>query len=244
VTVAFPLTLPEWLIACTVLILGAIVQGSVGFGIALLGAPVLFLLNPLLVPAPMLMVGLSLPALILWRDHHGLDPNGLRWALPGQLAGTALAAMVVAALPEDGLALTFGVLVLLAVAISAVARAPSPSRGHLLTAGSLSGFMATATSIGGPPLALVYQGASGPRLRATLSSIFVPGGLAALTALYFAGRFGRAELWAGLALLPAVAVGFWLSGYTARALDRAWLREAVLGVSALAGAAAIVRALW
>jgi uncharacterized membrane protein YfcA len=238
-----PLTLSEWLIACAVLVLGAIVQGSVGFGIALLGAPVLFLLNPLLVPAPMLMVGLSLPALILLRDRHGLDPDGLRWALPGQLAGTALAGAVVASLPEDGLALTFGVLVLLAVAISAFARAPTPTRGHLLTAGSLSGFMATATSIGGPPLALVYQGVAGPRLRATLSSIFVPGGLASLTALYFAGRFGWAEFVAGLALLPAVAVGFWLSGFTARALDRAWLREAVLAVSGAAGAAAIIQGL-
>lgn len=240
----FPITPAEWLIACSVLIVGAIVQGSVGFGIALLGAPVLFLLNPLLVPAPMLMVGLTLPALILLRDRHGLDPNGLRWALPGQLAGTALAAGVVASLPEDALALVFGILVLLAVAISALARAPTPTRGHLLTAGSLSGFMATATSIGGPPLALVYQGASGPRLRATLSSIFVPGGLAALAGLHFAGRFGEAEFLAGLALLPAVAVGFWLSGFTAQALDRAWLREAVLGVSALAGAAAIARALF
>lgn len=238
-----PLTLVEWLVASAVLVVGAVIQGSVGFGVAMLGAPILFLLSPALVPAPMLIVGMALPALILVRDWAGLDPRGLRWALPGQIAGSALAAAMVASLPGEGLGLAFGLLVLLAVGLSALGWSPSPTPGLLAGAGSLSGFMATATSIGGPPLALVYQGASGPRIRATLSSIFVPGGLVALGALWVAGRFGLAELKIGLALLPAVLVGFGLSGLTAPALDRTRLREAVLLVSGLAGAAAVIRAL-
>lgn len=238
-----PLTPAELLIASVVLVLGAVVQGSVGFGIAVLGAPILFLLNPFLVPAPMLIVGMTLPALILIRDRSELDLRGLRWALPGQFTGAVLAGAVVAYLPETGLALVFGLLVLAAVGMSFLGWSPAPTAGNLAAAGSLSGFMATATSIGGPPLALVYQSASGSRLRSTLSSIFVPGGLVALGVLAVAGRFGLAELQAGLALLPAVLVGFWVSGYTARVLDRGWLREAVLGVSGAAGAAAVVRAL-
>ncbi len=239
-----PLTPGEWGLANAVLLVGAVVQGSVGFGIALLGAPILFLLNPLLVPAPMLIAGMALPALILLRDWKGLDSQGLWWALPGQLAGSALSALVVTVLPQAGLALVFGVLVLLGVGLSTFGSAPaSPTAGYLVTAGSISGFMATATSIGGPPLALVYQGTSGTRLRATLSSIFVAGGLISLSALAIAGRLGIEELQAGVSLLPAVLVGFGLSGFIVQALDRFWLREAVLAVSALAGAGAVVQGL-
>jgi len=239
-----PLTLTEWLLASLVLVGGAVVQGSVGFGVALLGAPLLFLLNPVLVPAPMLIAGLTLPALILVRDRAGLEKKPVAWALPGFVVGSALAGGVMASLPEGGMAMVFGGLVLLAVGLSALGWAPAePGGGHLAAAGSLAGFMATATSIGGPPLALVFQHASGTRLRATLSAIFVPGGLFALVSLAAAGRFDGTALVAGLALLPAVFVGFWLSGFTARALDRAWLRPAVLAASALAGGGAVLRAL-
>lgn len=237
-----PLTLTELLIASGVLIVGAVIQGSVGFGVGTLGAPILFLLNPFLVPGPMLIAGLALPALILLREWPQLEIRALPWALPGQIAGTSLAAAVVASLPENALALVFGLLVLAAVVMSFLGWSPAPTRRNLAIAGSLSGFMATATSIGGPPLALLYQGAHGPRLRATLSAIFVAGGCMAVGGLAVAGRFGIAELQAGLALLPAVWIGFWLSGFTVRFLDRAWLRPAVLGVSGVAGAGAVLRA--
>lgn len=237
-----PLTLTEWLVASAVLVLGAVIQGSVGFGVGLLGAPILFLINPFLVPGPMIVVGLALPALILLRERAALEVRALPWALPGQLAGVSLSAAVMASLPDDALALFFGLLVLAAVGLSYKGWAPTPTRANLAIAGGLSGFMATATSIGGPPLALIYQTASGAHLRATLSAIFIPGGFMALGALAVAGRFGFAELLGGLALVPAVWIGFWLSGFTNRFLDRAWLRPAVLAVSGLAGAGAVIRA--
>ncbi|HKL77790.1 MAG TPA: sulfite exporter TauE/SafE family protein, partial [Gammaproteobacteria bacterium] len=115
-----PLTVGEWLLASLVLVGGAVVQGSVGFGVALLGAPLLFLVDPALVPAPMLIAGLTLPALILVRDRAGLEKAPVAWAVPGFMVGSVLAGGVVASLPEGGLALVFGSLVLLAVALSAL----------------------------------------------------------------------------------------------------------------------------
>ncbi len=236
------LTISEWLLATVVLLVGTVIQGSVGFGVALLGAPVLFWIDPALIPGPMLVVGMALPFMILLRERRSLDVHGMGWALPGQLGGAALAALVLARIPADSLSLIFGLLVLFAVALSVFAGAPRPTPGRLLAAGSMSGFMATATSIGGPPLALVYQAAPGGRLRATLSAIFVVGGVGSLTALAVIGRFGMTEFLAGLSLLPGALLGFWLSGFTARALDRSWLRPAVLAVSAVAGAAAVADA--
>ncbi len=67
--------------------------------------------------------------------------------------------------------------------------------------------------------------------------------LLALLALWVSGHLGAREIVLGAGLLPAVVIGFWLSGYCVRYLDRQWLRAAVLAVSALAGLLAIVRAI-
>lgn len=239
----FPLTLTEWLLATAVVILGAIVQGTIGFGVALLGAPLLFLINPALVPAPVIIIGMSLPLLILVRDHRAVKVSDVGWVLPGMAVGSALAALVLGVISEQALGLLFGVLVLLGVALSVGFRFPDPKRPHLLSAGFVTGFMATTTSIGGPPLALAFQNVRGARLRGTLSGCFVPGGFLSLAALAWADRLGWAELALGLSLYPAIIIGFVLSGKLTRLVDRQWLRPALLCVSALAAIASIVRSL-
>lgn len=239
----FPLTPAEWSLATGVLLVCAVIQGSIGFGVGLLGAPLLFLINPQLVPAPVIIVGMVLPMMILVRDWRGVQFSDVGWALPGTLTGTALGAALLDQISADGLSLLFGCLVLLGVAMSSVGYVPALRPRNIVAAGGLSGFMATTTSIGGPPLALAFQTVHGQRLRGTLSAVFFPGGILALSALYAVGRFGLSELLAGLSLLPAITAGFWISGYTARVLDRRWLRPLLLAFSALAGLAAIMGAL-
>lgn len=237
------LTPVEWAVASGVVVAGTVLQGSLGFGVALVGAPLLYLIDPFLVPAPMIVAGMAVPVLILWRERRAVDVRDVLRVLPGAAAGIVLAAAVLAMVSQATLGLLFGVLVLVAVALSIGYRPPTPGWGLLLVAGGLSGFMATTTSIGGPPLALAFQDRDGARLRGTLSACFVPLAVFALLGLYPSGRLGVAEIAAGAGLLPAVLLGFWISAYTARALDRGWLRGAVLAVSALAGVLAIVRAL-
>ena len=45
----------------------------------------------------------------------------------------------------------------------------------MVLAGAASGVMGTATAIGGPPMALVWQRNSGARLRGTMSGFFLVG---------------------------------------------------------------------
>jgi hypothetical protein len=159
------------------------------------------------------------------------------------LVGTAAAVLLVKNLSAEGMGLMFGTLVLAAVALSAAGWHPLPRARNLLLAAGATGFMGTATSVGGPPMALVYQSESGVRLRGTLSAVFLTGGLLSLAGLALAGRFGPAELAAGLGLLPGVVAGFLLSGPLATYLDGRWLRPAVLAVSAAAALAVLARSL-
>lgn len=69
-----------------------------------------------------------------------------------------------------------------------------PSRSVLVGAGMMSAIMGTITSISGPPMALVYQDASGARLRATMSSFFWVGTVMSLVVLRLVGRFGEDEV--------------------------------------------------
>jgi len=220
---------------------GAALQGSIGFGLGLMAAPLLVLIEPRLVPAPLLLASGVLTVLLTHRERHAIIMDDLKWSLGGRVLGTLPALAILTAIPGDRLGLAFGALVLLGVGLTASGWHLPPSPRVLLGAGALSGFMATTAAIGGPPMALVYQHESGPRIRATLSAYFVVGVAISLTGLALVGRFGLTEAALAGALLPAILIGFWVSRHTARRLDRGSLRPALLTVSAASAAAVIVK---
>jgi uncharacterized membrane protein YfcA len=131
--------------------------------------------------------------------------------------------------------------VLVAVVMSVLGWRIDRTPGTLTAAGALSGVMGTISSVGGPPVAMLYQDARGAMVRGTLSAIFGVGALVSILLLAAVGRFGRQEVVVSLILLPGVVVGFVSSRWTAHWLDRGFVRPAVLALSAGSAIAAIVR---
>ncbi len=239
------LTPIQLLLAWAVTCVGATLQGSVGFGLGVVGAPLLVLIAPGLVPGPLLFNALVLAVLVVHREHRSIHLSGLGWALAGRLVGVAAAVGTLAVLPGDRLGLAIGAAVLMVVAINASGLRVRPGTGSLIAAGLLSGLTGTISSIGGPPMALLYQDAAGACLRSTLSGYFVVGAIMSLAGLATVGRFGMTELRLGALLLPGVIVGFVLSNRAAAIVDRASAtRVLVLTVSAAAGFAVIIRQLF
>src|SRR3954451_7705313 len=154
----------------------------------LLAVPGLLVLDPSFVPGPALVAGLLLSLLVGGRELRSTDRR-LGWALLGLLPGTLLGLGLLALVPADSLGVPLGVLVLVAVGLTAARWEPSPTRPALATAGIASGFLATAASIGGPPMALLYARADGARLRSTLSVFFIAASAVSLAALATVGRF-------------------------------------------------------
>ena len=220
---------------------GFTLQGSVGFGMGLLGSPILLLVDTRLVPGPILAATMVFTALLTLRERRAIDLGGLRWAVAGRVAGTLPAAALLAALLPEQINLLFGGIVLIAVALSLSGRHVEPGPVSLLVAGALSGIMGTIAAIGGPPMALLYQHAPGARVRGTLSSFFVIGTAISLAALVLVGRFGRAELQLTLALLPGGLFGLIVSRRIASRLDQGYTRPAVLTIAAIAGLMVVVR---
>lgn len=218
-------------------------QGAAGFGSGLIAAPLLALLDARLVPGPLIVAGVVLSAFVLWRDREGLASAGIGWTLCGRVPGSAAGAAALALLPIHKVNVLLGMLVLVAVMMSVSGLHPPMNRRSLVTAGVLSGFMNTTSSIGGPPLALVYQRLPGRTLRAVLSANFVVGGLISLVALGVAGRLTAPDVWISLVLAGGAVTGFALSRTAARYLDTGRTRVAVLVVSAASSVALLVREL-
>ena len=235
------MTLASAVLASGVVAVGALSQGTVGFGVGTIAAPVLLLIDPRLVPGPLLLTAFCLIVGLTWREWRGIRFAYLAWSLVGRFAGTAAAAVFIRGISEGTIETVLAVVVILGAAISAVGVKVRLTRAGFLGAGALSGFFGTTAAIGGPPIALLYQREKGPVVRGTLSAFFVVGTAISIGGLAWAGKFGRPELHLTPVLLPGALVGFLLSGRLTRFMDRGWLRPAILVLSVLAGCIVVVK---
>lgn len=234
---------PLLIAALTLVSVGACLQGTVGFGMSLTAAPLLIIVNPVYVPGPLLAASLTLGALVLLRDRRAIALREVSWALVGRFVGSVAGIGALAILTTRTLSLTLGAVVLAAVAASATGLHLRISRRSLVGAGVVSGFTATTTGVGGPPIALLYQRSAGEQVRANLAGFFIVGAGLTLALLAGAGRFGAAELRATGILIPGVLLGFVVSIWTRRLVDGDRLRPVVLAVAGLSAAVLIVRTL-
>ncbi|SDP31808.1 hypothetical protein SAMN04487905_103190 [Actinopolyspora xinjiangensis] len=232
------------LLAGTIVLGGAVVQGAVGFGMNLIAAPLLAIADPELVPVPLLLTASAFAILPLLRERGRADWRGVRWGLFGRVPGTALGVAALALLPNRWLAVLIGGVVLVSVLLSLVSWHPRPVPGTLFTAGLFSGVFGTAAAIGGPPIALVYQRTAGPTVRTTLSAYFALGSLLSLTALVATGQVQGEQLLAAGILFPFALLGFLLSGPLRRVLDNGRTRPALLVVAGLSAAMLLGKALF
>lgn len=224
-------------------VLGAVVQGTVGFGIALVASPVLLFVDTRLVPVGMLVVSTAMPWTTLLQEWRHVDWWGLRWSLAGRLLGTGAGVWLVGVLDASGIGVAVAVMVLASVAVTLSGVHLPVNRRNLLVAGTLGGVGGTATSIGGPPMAVLYSGQQGPRIRATLAAFFAVGQLVSLASLLAAGVVDARAAGTGLLLVPAAVLGAVVARRLRGHLDSWRMREAVLGLATVSAVVILVQAL-
>jgi uncharacterized protein len=237
----FILPIKALLLITLVQAIAAGLQGVVGYGMALLSGPVLLLFEPRLMPGSFLLSSISLSILVVLRERRELVIGDLGWAISGHIPGSLLASVLLTLFAAAAFNYTFGILILLAVLLSISGLKLSPTRVNLFIAGLFSGVMGTIAAIGGPPIAIVYQGAAGGRMRTNLAVFFIFGTLISLASLMLAGKMGLQEVLLSINLLPGIFIGYFLSNYLVKLFKPHWLRSAVLGVAAVSAVVIIVR---
>jgi uncharacterized membrane protein YfcA len=238
-----PLSPTDHLIAALITAVATFVQGSVGFGSALIAAPLLVLIDPMLVPAPLILMNFCIAVPIAYRERDAVDIRGVGWALAGRVPGTLAALAMLRSMPREMFPWIFSALILLAVALSITGKRVAVTTRTQATAGFASGVMGTLTSVGGPPVALLYQHAHAATLRGTLSGFFIFSTTMSSVGLWAIGLLGWREVLAAAWLLPGCFVGFVLSSRTRNLLNRRHTRRAVLLLSTTAALALIAKQL-
>ena len=228
-------------ILAVVTFVSAFIQGSLGIGFALIVAPVVGVLKPDLLPVTLLLLMLPLNLHVAARERRHVDWSGATWITIGRFAGTFAGLWLLAALSLDQLDLAVGIFTVVAAGAALIAPPFSPNKPSALGVGLFTGVTETATGIGGPPLALLYQHAEAPVLRATVALCFFVGEIMSLVVLAFSGRIGSEQLLAALYLTPPVLLGSAASRLAHHRIGGRGLRLGVLVFAIVSGLFLILR---
>ncbi len=230
----------EAVAAALIVVVGSFVQTAIGFGLAVIAAPLLFFIDPLYVPAPITLAALTLSLANAWRFRRSISLAGLRFAILGRVPGTAAGGLLIFWIDQRTLGLWLGISVLAGVWLSFGKLAFRPTRGAMFCAGFLSGFMGTSSSIGGPPMALVLQHQTADFIRANMAAFFVVSCVMSLLMLSLVGRFDARHMLLSLPFMPACLLGYWLALRSVHLITCRMLRLGSLSLCAAAGCAAVI----
>ena len=204
--------LPEfniiWLLCAMTLFVGCTIQAAVGFGMALVAAPIIVLLRPDWVPYIMAVMALTVSLSTSWTQRGDIEWRKMLPPMVTRIPGTLLGTWLLLVMSVSDLQLAVALMVLFSIVITARLK-PFPTTGiNLSIAGFVSGITGTTTSIGGPPIALVMQHSSGPTARANLSVFFVYSCIISLASYQYAGLMTYKTWVVGLSMVPFALLGF------------------------------------
>lgn len=236
------MSLAAFAVIASAVMVAAFVQGTTGVGFALIVAPILAFLAPDLLPVSLLVLMIPLNVYVAWRERAALDRSGAGWITAGRFLGTFGGLWVLTALTSSQLNILIGGATILAAVATVIAPSFTPRRSAFLAAGVITGVTETATGIGGPPLALVYQHQPAAKLRSTIAFCFLVGELVSLALLATAGRVSTSQFGAALILMPALVVGAVVSRVIHDRVGGRRLRMLVLIFAIVSGAVLLVRA--
>ncbi|WP_394150002.1 sulfite exporter TauE/SafE family protein [Vibrio maritimus] len=236
--------LADWLsqtslIAMLLIFVGAYVQTAIGFGLAIVAAPLLFQVSPDYVPAPICLVALFISILNAMKHKSNIAIGGLKMAMIGRVPGSVAGAVLLLYVSTQVLSLWLGLLVVFAVVVSLLPVRIEPTPTRMGIAGFFSGFFGTSSGIGGPPMALLLQHQEANQLRGNLSAFFVFSSIMSLIVQAPIGFLTLHHLYITVPLIPAAWLGYHLARLTTQSLPKEKVRLAALLLCSISGLTAI-----
>jgi len=215
------------------MVVASTVQTSVGMGQGLISAPLLRLLEPDLLPGPIVLAGFLTTIVVAIQNSEASDLKQVTPAIGGRVIGNLVAIGLLATLSERGLTIAIGVIVLVLVVLRLIGIGPALNAASLGIAGVASGVGGTIAALGGAPMGLLYEKHAKARdFRGPLGAFGIVGNILSLGLLALAGELDERALLLGLALLPPIAVGWLAARWVRPVVDQGLLRPLVLMVSA------------
>lgn len=235
-------TISQWVVTLSITFVGALLQGTIGFGYAVLSVPVLSLVDPRLAPVPQILTAFSITLWAAWREWSAVDLKGTLWILLGRVPGAALGAGLLAIASQRMLDFLIAGTVLGAVLILSTSLKLRRSPLVDFTVGTFATTAGYVSAIGGPPIALLLRDARGPALRSTLGLVFAVGIVVTIATRIATRQITTLDATLALVMTPVALLGMKASGWLHQRVDTETLRRGVLLTSALAAVGLLVRA--
>jgi len=225
---------PIWAVVLIAVIVavGCFVQATIGLGLGLLGAPLIALIEPSLVPTLLLLLAIPVSSGVLWVERHHISWRVIAWALPARIPGTFLGVWLATAFADRVLGIVVGLMVMVAVWLSWHTVEVRQTPVTLVGAGFAAGTAGTAAAIGGPPMAIVMAHRPPREVRGTLSLFFVVGSMMSVVLFWVQDVLPRASITLALGYLPLVGLAFWAGHWANRRIPREAFRRVVLALCA------------
>src|SRR5690606_16037713 len=204
-----------------VILLATLVRSSLGFGEALVAVPLLALVMPVEVAAPIAaLVSVTVAAIVLAQDWGHVRARSAVWLVLATVPGIPLGLLLLTRAPEPLVKALLGT-VIIAFAVYSLARArPLRLEGdrRAWIFGFSAGILGGAYGMNGPPLVIYgsLRGWSPQQFRATLQGYFLPASAMVMAGYAMAGLWTQQVTRLYLISLPAALLAI-LAG---RAINR------------------------
>ncbi|HXS05031.1 MAG TPA: sulfite exporter TauE/SafE family protein [Rhodanobacter sp.] len=207
-----------------VLFLATFIRSAFGFGEALVAVPLLALIMPVDVAAPVaVLISITVALVVLVQDWRHVHLRSAGWLVLSTLVGTPLGLLLLSRVNGAIVKACLGVLIVLFSSYSLLRhkRAAFADDKWAWTFGLAAGVLGGAYGMNGPPLVMYgsLRGWSPARFRATLQGYFLPASLMAMTGYWLAGLWKVEVTRYYLVALPVVLVAIFLGRVTNGRLD-------------------------
>ncbi len=245
----------SWVATSIVVLLSALIQGTTGFGFALIAVPPLTLIYD---PHSAIEMGmlLSTTSMIwMWFQSRKEERVSITWRLYlAAIIGLPLGLWVLNNLNTAPMRIFVGVVTIglagcLSVVITKGTALPSatnfPAAGswpRVITAtGFVSGFLMGSLGMAGPPVVALISGTGLPKsiMRATMVEFFALIYVTAVIAALLSGTIPRPLVIRSLGYLPALAIGIAAGNFVHKASSQRLYMMATLVLIAMAGASCL-----
>ena len=164
-----------------------------------------------MVPSCIILMGSFLALSNAMLSYEDIIKADLIYSYTGRVIGSILAMpLIFLTLGTDYYLIIFGVLLLIATYLSAKKWNIVATKKNITIAGTASGIMGTLTGIGGPPMAIVYQNSSAPKVVATLNMFFGIGALFSVLLFVYFDLINLPEVMKSIYLSPGLVIGTYI----------------------------------
>lgn len=209
--------LVEWslVMMLSVLFLATFIRSAFGFGEALVAVPLLALIMPIEVAAPVaVLVSITIAAIVVIQDWRHIHFRSAGWLFFWTLFGVPLGLLLLVAGDEQLVKATLAVIIIGFSAYCLRRQTRSLLKNDRLAPlfGFGAGILGGAYGMNGPPLVMYgsLRGWSPQHFRATLQGYFLPASLIGLGGYWLAGLWTPTVTSHYLKALPAVVIAVFL----------------------------------